>query len=377
MKTLLDQTAQTMLQAFKGCRLIPVAIGLDPNDAPVPLATEIQSPAFRSRLAVQNVAVLLGQSDGLLAVCLDNEAAMEQLMVNNPAIRGTLTTEHNGQPVVWLRASVAHRALLHLPGITVQMRGGILLVDRTRLARTDRIVSQGAPMMINPETLNFGPDPGGRVDLWLTRLSHGEFFRRNLRGQVIPNRRAWFNYLIRRLRPGLAFELGERQFYERGIEDTWRPVSEEQLRPRLRELIVMASVEAPEAKARLSDEWLSKMCRGLKSSLAVHLPMVETRLRGFAAEFLAKRPGVSMTNAELTAAFTAHCRQAGQPPLSPMKFKVLIGRVLRGEPWGLCYSKSIQRTGGQQNGWRGLMLKHAIMTPSGDGGADGADGVAI
>ena len=257
------------------------------------------------------------------------------------------------------------------------MRGSILIVNRSGLERTDVILHQAPPLMVNPETFDWGCDSDGLTDYWLTRLSHGDFFRRNLRGQVIPNRRAWRHYLTRRLRPYLAYEHGENGFFEPTGAGDWRPVEEEQLRMRLRELIAMAPVDAPEAKARLSDEWVMQICRNLKASLTAHVPVVETRLRVFAKQNLCKAPGANVTNAELTKAFEEDCRQTGQPLLPPKKFRVMLGRILRAEPWLLCYSKSIQRPSGQQNGWRGLMLKHAIMTPSGDGGADGADGVAI
>ena len=156
-----------------------------------------------------------------------------------------------------------------------------MVLSRGGLERTDLILNQAAPQVVNPESLDWGSDADGLIDSWLTRLSHGDFFRRNSRGQAIPNRRAWRHYLTRRLRTHLAYDPGEGQFFEPTSAGDWRPVPEDELRLRLRELITMAPVDAPEAKARLSDEWLGRVCRRLKSSLAAHLPLVEGRLRVF------------------------------------------------------------------------------------------------
>jgi hypothetical protein len=257
------------------------------------------------------------------------------------------------------------------------MQGAILVLSRGALERTDLILNPATPQVMNPESLDWGSDPDGLIDSWLTRLSHGDFFRRNAQGQAIPNRRAWHHYLTRRLRTHLAYDPAEGQFFEPTSAGDWLPVPEDELRLRLLELITLASVDAPEAKARLSDEWLGQVCRRLKSSLEAQVPLVEARLRVFLEQCLVKEPGANVTNAELTVAFTTHAQQTGQPLLSPKRFKILIGRILRGEPWSVCYSKSISRPGGQQNGWRGVRLKEGSIPATSLAGADGADGAKI
>lgn len=374
---LLDQPALDVVHAFTNCVLAPVPIGVDPNTVQPPLVDESVSPAFQSRLATQNIAVALGQQDGLLAVRFEHEPAMEAFLARNPSCRASLITMHDGRPVVWLRAQTAHQVSLRLPNLSVQMQGAILVLSRGGLQLTDLILHQAAPLMVNLESLHWGRDHDGLIDSWLTRLSHGDFFRRNSRGEAIPNRRAWCHYLTSRLRTHLAYDPGEGSFFEPSSAGEWLPVPEDELRLRLRESIAMTPVAAPEAKARLTDEWLGQVCRRLKSSLEARLPLVEGRLRVFVDQVLVKEPGENVTNAELTVAFTTHAQQTGQPLLSPKRFKVLVGRILRGEPWSVCYSKSISRPGGEQNGWRGVCLKAANTANPTLGGADGADGAKI
>jgi len=371
---LLDTVIRNLRTIFPGSLLIPVPRGVDPRDVPLPLLTEVDTPAFQSRLATQNIAVTLGQRDGLLAVRFEHDAAMEEFLERNPSCRTTLVTAHAGQPVLWLRTRTAHQVSLLLPDLSVLMQGAILVLSRDGLERTDLMVNQAAPLMVNLEALRWGTDHDGVTDSWMTRLSHGDFFRRNSRGQAIPSRRAWCYYLTRRLRTHLAYDPAEGQFFEPTSAGDWLPVPEDELRLRLRELIAMAPVDAPEAKARLSDEWLSQVCRRLKSSLEAHLPLVEGRLRVFLDQHVVKEPGANVTNGELAEAFADDCWVTGQPLLSPKRFKVLVGRILREEPWLVCYSKSIRRPGGQLNGWRGVRLKAANTTNPTLGGADGADG---
>jgi hypothetical protein len=290
---LLDIVIRNLRAIFPGSLLIPVPRGVDPRDVPLPLLTEVDTPAFQSRLATHNIAVALGQRDGLLAIRFEHEAAMEEFFTRNPSCRASLITMHCGRPAVWLRARSAHQVSLLLPDLSVLMQGAVLVLSRGGLERTDLILNQASPQVVNLEFINWGPDADGLIDSWLTRLSHGDFFRRNSRGQAIPNRRAWCHYLTRRLRTHLAYDPDEGQFFEPTEAGDWLPVPEDELRLRLRELIAMAPVDAPEAKARLSDEWLGQVCRRLKSSLEAQVPLVEARLRVFLEQCLVKEPGDS------------------------------------------------------------------------------------
>lgn len=258
-KGLFDQFTRKVLTSFRDCLLFPVPVGVEPQVVEPPQITEVNTPAFQSRLATQNIAVALGLGDGLFAIQFDGEAVMAGFLARNLAIRATLATMHGGQPVVWLRARTGHRVPLCLPSMNVLMRGHLLVVNRGGLERSDFILNQAAPLMVNPESLHWGSDSDGRIDSWLTRLNQGDFFRRNNQGRVFPNRRAWRHYLTRRLRPCFAYEPNEGHFFERIEARDWRPVEEEQLRLRLQDLIAMAPVDAPEAKARLSDEWLGQI----------------------------------------------------------------------------------------------------------------------
>jgi hypothetical protein len=343
----LDHGVRNLRATFPDSLLLPVPRGIDPGDVPPPSITEVDSPGYLAQLAKSNIAVQLGQRDGLLAVRFEQEATMEEFLGRNPSCRGSLITMHRGRPVAWLRARTAHPVSLRLPNLSVLMKGAVLVLSRGGLERKDVIRNQAVPLMVNLEGLHWGPDADGWIDSWLTRLSHGDFFLRNSRGQAIPNPRAWHHYITRRLLTHLAYEPDEGQFFEPTEAGDWRPVPEGELRLRLRELIAMAPVDAPEAKARLSEEWLSQMCRKLKTSLEAHLPVVEARLRAFLVEHLVKEPEVNVTNAELAEAFTTYTQQTGQPLMSPKQFKVLVGQILRGGPWTLCYSKSLRRPGGQ------------------------------
>lgn len=202
-------------------------------------------------------------------------------------------------------------------------------------------------------------------------------FRQGGRGQKIPNHRAWRDYLAARLKSTTVFDTRERQFYRKADGEDWLVVNDDQMRDALRQLVVTAPVDTAASKSRITDEWLSRLVSRLKTSLAMHLPVVETRMHAFVDQHLVKSPGSNVTNAELTMAFEAHCQRTGQPALSSKKFKVLAGRVLRGKAWLCCYSKSLRRPGGDQNGWRGVRLKDESMMSKTTGGAHGADGAEI
>jgi hypothetical protein len=285
---LLDHAARSVVHAFDGYPLVPIPPGVDPNTVHPPLVDEAVTPTFQSRLAIHNIANALGQRHGLLAVRFEHEAPMQEFLARNPSCRTSLITMHGGCPVVWLRARTAHQVSLLLPDLSVLMQGAVLVLSRGGLERTDLILNQAAPLMVNLETLCWSPDHDGVIDSWLTRLSHGDFFRRNSRGQSIPSRRAWHHYLKCRLRTHLAYDPREGSFFEPTSAGDWLPVTEDELRLRLRQLITLAPVDAPEAKARLSDEWMGQVCRRLKSSLEARLPLLDARLRVFLEQCLVK-----------------------------------------------------------------------------------------
>jgi hypothetical protein len=151
-------------------------------------------------------------------------------------------------------------------------------------------------------------------------------------------------------------------------------VTDYQMRDELRRLVAAAPVGNAESKSRITDEWLARLGARLKSSLATQLPLVEGRLRVFLEQRLVKEPGANVTSAELIMAFSKHCRQTSQPLLSANNAKVMLGRILRSEPWLVGYSKSIRRPAGDQNGWRGVRLRDQSIPPKTSDGAAGALG---
>ena len=375
---ILNRRTQEAMQAFAGCLLLPVRPRVNPDSVAAPLAQEALAREYRSRLATHSIAVVLGpRSGGIFTIRFENEADLAAFLTRNPDSRSTLMTAHGGRPFVWHRAEVGHRFPLCLPHLSVLMTGNVVVLDRGDMRRTDAFLHRATPTRVNLEDLNWGDDPDGTIAAWLASLRHGAFFRRGGRGQPIPNARAWQAYLAARLKPTTAYDSRERQFYTQVETGAWQPVPDYQVRDALHRLVLAAPVGNPEAKSLITNAWLARQCVRLKASLAAHLPRVEARLRAFLEQHLVKAPGANVTSAELIAAFTTQARQTGQPRLSPKRFKVLIGRILREEPWLVCYSKSLRRPGGEQNGWRGVRLKAENMPATPPVGADGADGAKI
>ena len=371
----LDHAARSLVQAFQGCLLLPVRPGVAPDSVPLPLATETNSAANVSQFATNSIAVVLGnRCRGLLALRFEGEAALNAFLKRNPVSRSTLITAHSGQLIIWHRTEVAHRTNLQIPGLTVLMRGNVLIHDRAALQCRDALLNISEISAVELSALEWGPDPDGIIAAWLAVLTHGEFFRRGGRGQMIPNTHGWRSYLAARLKPTAAYETRSRQFYHFSTGDDWQALTDAQMRDELHRLVRAAPVGSAEARARVTDEWLSLLCRRLRSSLATQLPAIGDRLCVYLQQHLVVEPGANVTNGELFEDFDAHCKETGQPSLSPMKFKVLIGQVLRGESWRVGYSKSITRPGGQQNGWRGVRLRDQRESSWDTHGADGADG---
>jgi hypothetical protein len=372
----LDYASANLMQVFSGCLLVAIPIGAHPSNIPVPLAPEADSTGHKSRLATNSIAVLLGpRSNGLFAIRFADRNELALFLERNPASQQTLIMEHAEGAVVWHRTTTAFPQPLQLSSLSVTMTGNLLIYDRAALQCRDAFLNIGEIKAVELSALDWGPDPDGKIAAWLAVLTHGEFFRRGGRGQLAPNSQAWRAYLAARLKPTTAFDTRSRQFYHKAAGIGWQPLTDAQLRDELRRLVHVAPVGTAEARARLTDEWLSRLCARLKSSLATQLQIIEDRLRAYMQQRVIKEPGANMTNAELFADYEAHCNQAGQSSLSPMKFKMLIGQVLRAESWRAGYSKSIRRPAGQQNGWRGLRLRdqgESLMTTH---GADGAPGV--
>ncbi len=369
---LLDHAVANLMHYLPDCVLVSIPSGMNPDHVSVSLIDEAGTPAFQSRLAINNVAVALGpRSEGLLAITFADRVALTDFLERNPSSRETLVTEHAGGTIVWHKANTPYRVPLQLPDCTIHMNGNVLVFNRADVRRADVFLHPAPPTRVSLPEVNWGTDPRGQLAVWLARLRHGEFCRRTGRGQLIPLTQTWRAYLTAKLKPTTLFDTREQQFYSKVNVGDWQPVADERMCDELRRLVQAAPIGTTEFRSRVTDEWLVRLCSRLKSSLATHLPLAEAALRVFLEQHLIKEPGANVTSTELVLAFEAYCCQTEQPALSPKQFRVLVGRILRGEPWLVCRSKSILRPRGEQNGWRGVRLKHASMTHTALGGADG------
>lgn len=358
--TLLDHAARNVVQAFADCLLVPIRPGKDPDSVPPPLATEINAPEYHAKLATHSVAVALGpRSGGLLAIKFEGEVELQTFLDRNPKSRTTLVTSHGGQPIVWHYARVPHRASLRLPGVTVEMFGNVLVLDRSGLSRTDIFLNITTPGTVNVEQIDWGADPTGAVDVWLTTVLEGELFRPGVNGSPIPNRTVWRSYLVRRLRSHLAFDKLERRFYTRTDANDWHPIAEDSIRSWLRELIMAAPTGTASAKSKLIDVWLDRLVRRLQRLLPAGSSVLYARLRAFARDCLKVERGNDVTVGEMYEAFAVWCRENELPVIPEEIFRKHIAAVLRVDPWFRSKSKSILRESGCQNGFRSLALKRA------------------
>lgn len=362
---LLDHAASQTVRAFAGCLLLPVRPGVDPESVPAPLAPEVTSDAYWSRLATDSLAVALGsRSGGLFAIRFDSEAELQAFLARNPESRSTLMTKHGGHPIVWHRAETPHRASLSLSGLTVEMSGNVLVLDRCGLQRTDTILNGAIPSMVNVETLDWGTSGQATVDVWLTTLLEDDLFRPGVRGGLVANRAVWRSYLVRRLRPCLAYEAMERRFYTRTTTDDWHPVAEDSIRPWLRELVMTTPVGTPTAKTAITDAWLDRLVRWLKSLLPAGPLILHARLKAFARDCLKVERGSDVTVGELYEAFVTWCRDNELLAMPKEVFQKNISPVLRVEPWFRARSQSVIRATGCQNGFRSLALRRAVAVSS-------------
>ena len=63
-----------------------------------------RTPEYQAKLAVANVAVLLGRpSRNLCAIDIDSDAAVEKFLQNNPQLKSTLTTRGARGCQIWVR----------------------------------------------------------------------------------------------------------------------------------------------------------------------------------------------------------------------------------------------------------------------------------
>jgi len=222
--------------------------------------------------------------------------------------------------------------------------------------RSDVILNNAPPSVVNVETIDWGRDTSGAVDVWLTTVLAGELFRLGVNGGLVANRTVWRSYLVRRLRPYLVYEGLEHQFYVRTRQDDWYAVSADSIRSWLRELIVNAPTGPAPAKAAITDAWLDRLVRRLRSLLPAGLVILHARLRSFARDCLKVERGTDITVGELYGAFIAWCRENELPVLPEVVFQQNIPVILRTEPWFRSKSKSVTRASGFQNGFRSLRL---------------------
>jgi Poxvirus D5 protein-like len=357
---ILDRQTRDVVQAFAGCLLLPVRPGVNPDSVAAPLAQEVLAPDYRAKLATQSIAVVLGpRSGGIYAIRFEDEDNLATFLTCNPDSRSTLITSHGGRPLVWHRAKVGHRAPLCLPQLTVLMAGNAVVLDRGGLGRPDLILHSATPSAVSPQSIDLGPDPTGTVAVWLTTLDHGELFRRAKHGGLLPNRAVWGNYLVRRLRAHLVYEALEHRFYARTEANDWHPFAEDSIRPWLRELILTAPTGTATAKTKLTDAWLDRLVRRLRSLLPAGALVLHARLRAFARDCLKVERGNDVTVGEMYEAFAVWCRENELPVIPEEIFRKHIAAVLRVDPWFRSRSKSILRESGCQNGFRSLALKRA------------------
>ena len=363
----LDTASRNLQAIFPGCLLVPIPPGVSAEQTLVPLAAEVNSLSYRSRLLTNNIAVLLGaHSGGLVAIRFQHRAELAAFLERNPGSQHTLITEHAEGAIIWHQADTAHRLPLEGPGFRVRMTGLVQVFERNAVRRVDAFIHHARPTPVDLEKLYWGMDDDGRLDVWLTRLRHGEFFGRTKRGRPVPRMNVWSQLLARQLRTRLAYEKREHEFYEATADDKWRRLGDKELRDRLRERIAAAPVDPSPLKALLTDEHLARLIRRLQTSLAARLPLAEARLRSFASEHLILERGGSITTAEIYAAFLEDQQQQGQPLIPTTAFRRLIGQVLAEEPWRRSKSNSIRRESGQQHGYRGLRLKRLLLPELGD-----------
>lgn len=370
----LDHALANLLTPFRGCVLVQVPSGVNPDHAHVPLVDEASTPEFLSRLAVNNIAVTLGtRSGGLLAIRFMDRARLTAFLDRNPASRQTLITEHADGAVIWHTANVAYRLPLDLPGFSIKMTGNAMVFDRKDVRRADVFLHRATPTCVNLEDVDWGDDPDGSVDVWLTRLGHGEFYHQTQRGRIVPRRQAWANLLARRLRSRVAYEPREHRFYQTGGTDEWKPLEDVTLLDLLRQCIAVVPTQGTKSHSLITGEFLNRLIRGLRASLATRLPVAEVRLRTFARRCLIQESGANATMAELYSHYATDQRQCGLPLLAPTTFRRMIVRVLAEEPWLRPKSNSIPRPSGHQHGFRGLRLRDlAGATPA--GAVDGPPG---
>lgn len=358
---LLDYAAANLLAAFKGCLLTPIPSDTDPDHIPVPFLTETSKPEFNAKLTTQSVAVSLGpRSSGLIGIKVAGIAGLSEFLARNVSCEETLITDHDGGAIIWLHATTAHRAPLDLPNLQLRMTGNLLVFDRQALRCRDEFLNINEIKAADLLSLDWGPDPDGRVAAWLATLSHGDFVRRPQRGRIHPRRDPWRDYLLRRLKPTTAFDRATGGFWRRLNGEVWQPLNEQQLIGEIRQQVVSAPVPGAQAHSWCNDEWLAGMLRYLRRALVGEVPFAVNHLRAFARGALVLSPGRDVTVRELYAAFSRFCRERQFPLMSPAAFQKQIPKVLNEPPWGRAKSKSVQRASRSQNGFRGLVLRLAV-----------------
>lgn len=353
----LDHPLANLCGLFDRYHLLAVPRGVQPDAAPGPILTEVITDDYLRRLATSSIAVSLGGHPGLIAIKFKDRSGLDDFLARNPTCAETLITAHTGGPIVWLRAPTTHRTSLELPGVQVKMGGHILVYDRTALHCQDEFVNLAEIKVMDLFALDWGQDSDGRVAAWLVALAHGEFVHRTQRGRIKPKRAAWRDYLVRRLKPTIAFDRATGGFWRRLNGDVWQPLNEQQTTNEVRQLVISAPVPGAQAHSWCNDEWLIGMLRYLRRVLVGEVPFAINHLRAFARGALISAPGQDVTVPELCAAFSRYCRERELPVLPKGAFQKMIVRVMKEPPWHKTKSKSVTRPTGSQNGFRGIALR--------------------
>ena len=104
------------------------------------------------------------------------------------------------------------------------------------------------------------------------------------------------------------------------------------------------------------------MLRYLRRVLVGEVPFAITHLRAFVRGAVILAPGQNVTVPELYAAFSRYCRERELPVLPKGDFQQLIVRVMKESPWHKTKSKSVKRSTGAQNGFRGFALRSSFTS---------------
>jgi len=344
----------------------PANVSAEPNNgtAEAVVFEATLAPRHLRELRLTDLSIRLGNnSDNLFVVRFSDSASLSEFQKANPLVQ-TLVTSTSAGPVIWLRSTDYLPPNQAFAGLEVLSEGDVPIyyVD---------------PMRTAPAVLH--AQPVSKIGFWdivwpakvalqyrLEKLitEHGDpVIKDPDTGRRKLNRILWSHMLVQEFR--VAFNPDARRFLQKDrASEAWRDIPHDKILLLLFNLLqAIASRPGCEGLRLLCNQREGRDVLSTLRVLAIRsFPNGDEALHSFLTQRVHRAAGRNVTVLELYTGFLEFCRSIGSPPLSLNVFRDKIGPLIT-DIFLIPKSKSVERNGKSQNGFRGLAIKGAEVGP--------------